>query len=179
MKMFKTAKKGADVGKSHRTKFDGCSSAAVCRLRSAVSSGGFTLLEVLLTTAILLIGLTVIFHTTRSALRSISAARELTEAQNACHAILNELLAQSALIRPDEGKAIPALPHWKIRIDLYPASQSRLYVLHLTAQQFSPQDGMLIGIKYHLIRWIPIERVWFPPVQTEATFGDEWGELLP
>ena len=141
--------------------------------------GGFTLLEILLTTTVLLVGLTAIFHTTRSALRSISAARELSEAQNTCHAILNELLAQSAKIRPDEGKTIEHLPHWKIRIDIYPAPQPRLYVLHLSAQQFSPQDGMLIGIKYHLIRWIPIERVWFPPSPSETMPENDFSEFLP
>ena len=145
----------------------------------AKQNRGFTLLEILLTITVLLVGLTVIFHTTRSALRSLTSAKELNEAQNACHVILNELLAQSAKIRPDEGKTISHLPHWKIRIDLYPAPQPRLYVLHLSAQQFSPQDGMLIGIKYHLIRWIPVERVWIPPVQSETMFGNEFEEFVP
>ena len=141
--------------------------------------GGFTMLEILLTITVLLVGLTVIFHTTRSALRSMSSARELSEAQNACHTILNELLAQSGKIRPDEGKKIDNLPHWKIRIDIYPAPQPRLYVLHLSAQQFSPQDNMLMGIKYHLIRWVPVERVWLPPPPTETMFGDEFDEFFP
>ena len=139
---------------------------------------GFTLLEILITTAVLLVGLTAIFQTTRSALHRMTAAKELTEAQNACQTTLNELLAQSAKIRSNEGQPIPQLPHWQIRVDLYPAPQSRLYVLHLSAQQFSPQDGMLIGIKYQLIRWIPAERVWFPPVQTEP-MGDNEFDPMP
>jgi len=140
---------------------------------------GFTLLEILLTTAVLLIGLTAVFQTTRSALQRMSAARELTEAQNACQTILNELLAQSAPIRPDTGKTVAQLPHWKIRIDLYPAPQPRLYVLHLSAQQFSPIDRTLIGIKYQLIRWIPVERVWFPPAQQETMSGNEFDAPFP
>jgi len=51
------------------------------------------------------------------------------------------------------------LPNWKIKIDIYPASQSGLYVVHLLAQQFSPADGMLVGVKYQLLRWVPAERV--------------------
>jgi prepilin-type N-terminal cleavage/methylation domain-containing protein len=141
---------------------------------------GFTLLEILLTTAILLVGLTAIFQTSRSALRSMSASRDLTDAQNACQATLNELLAQSAPIRTNEGKTIDNLPNWKIRIDLYPAPQPRLYVLHLSAQQFSPEDGTLLGIKYQLIRWIPLERVWVAPAETSEAFAsDEFGELPP
>ena len=135
---------------------------------------GFTLFEILLTTMVLLVGLSVVFHTTRSALQRLSAAREQAEIQNTCQTILHELLAQSAPIRPDPGKTIPHLPHWKIRIDLYPAPQSRLYVLHLSAQQFSPQDNLLLGVHYHLIRWIPIERVWFPPIQQEMMEGSEF-----
>ena len=139
---------------------------------------GFTLLEILLTTTILLIGLTAIFQTTRSALQSMASARELTEAQNACQAVLNELLAQSAPIQPDSGKTITNLPHWKIRIDIYPAPQPDLYVLHLSAPQFSPLDNILLGIKYQLIRWIPAERVQFP-TQSETIYGNEFEDLFP
>ena len=120
--------------------------------------GGFTLLEILLTTAILLVGLTVVFQTTKSALQRTAEARDLTEAQNACQSVLNELLAQSAPIQPDSGRSVDNLPNWKIKIDIYPASQTGLYVLHLLAQQFS-LDGTLVGIKYQLLRWVPAERV--------------------
>ena len=122
-------------------------------------TGGFTLLEILLAVSILLIGLTAMFHTTRSALVRMSVAKELTEAQNACQSVLNELLAQAAPIQPDTGKTIERLPNWRIRVDIYPAPQSGIYVLHLSAQQFSPKDDTLIGIKYQLIRWVPAERV--------------------
>jgi len=125
-------------------------------------NGGFTLLEVLLTVAILLIGLIAIFQTTRSALQRMSAARELTEAQNACQSVLHELLAQAAPIQPDAGRRIEHLPHWRIRVDIYPASQPELYVLHLSAQQFSPTNNTLLGTKYQLIRWVPAERVQLP-----------------
>jgi len=123
---------------------------------------GFTLLEVLLAVAILLIGLTAVFYTTRLALLRMSVAKELTEAQNACQSVLNELLAQAALIQPDTGKTIDRLPNWRIRVDIRPAPQPGLYVLHLSAQQFSPKDDTLIGIKYQLIRWVPAERVQVP-----------------
>jgi len=142
----------------------------------ATLSGGFTFLEILLTATILLIGLTAVFHTTQSALQRIAAARELTEVQNACNSLLSELLVQAAPIRSDAGKTIPHLPHWKIRVDLYPAPQPRLYVLHLSAQQFSHSDGVLLGVKYHLVRWVPIERVWFPPPPHEMMDENEWGE---
>ena len=142
-------------------------------------SGGFTLLEILLTTAILLIGLAAIFQTTRSALQRMAAAKELTDAQMACQTVLNELLAQSTRIKPEVGKTVFHLPHWKIRIDIYPAPQPRLYVLHLSAQQFSPMDGTLLGTKYQLIRWIAAERIGLPLVSSETIIENEFEDLFP
>ena len=124
-------------------------------------NSGFTLLEILITTAILVVGLTVAFHTTRSAVQRMMMARELTEAQNACQAVLNELLARTAPIEPHEGRAAEHLPNWKIRVDIYPAPQPGLFVLHLSAQQFSSY-GRLLGVRYQLIRWVSAERVRLP-----------------
>ena len=137
---------------------------------------GFTLLEILLAMAILLVGLTAVFHTTRTALQRMTMTRELTEAQNACQAVFNELLARSSPIQPDEGKTVEHLPHWKIRVDIYPAPQSSLYVLHLSAQQFSP-DGALPSSRYQLIRWVPAERVRLPD-PSEMFIGSEFDDLF-
>jgi prepilin-type N-terminal cleavage/methylation domain-containing protein len=141
-------------------------------------NSGFTLLEVLLAAAILLIGLTAVFQTSRAALQRMLAARELTEAQNACQSVLNELLAQSALIQPDEGKTIERLPDWRIRVDITPAPQPGLYVLSLSARQFSPIDKRFLGVKYQLIRWVPVERVQLPEPPPEMFGGNEFENLF-
>ena len=125
---------------------------------------GFTLFEVLLAVVILLFGLTAVFYATRSALVRMSSARELTEAQNACQSVLNELLVQSSPIQPDAGKTIDRLPNWRIRVDIHPAPQPGLYVLHLSAQEFSPVDQALLGVKYQVLRWVPAERVRIPDI---------------
>ena len=138
---------------------------------------GFTLLEILLTTAILLIGLTAVLQTTRSALQTMVKVRELTEAQNACQAVLNELLARSSPIQPEAGRTIEHLPHWRIRIDIYPAPQNGLYVLHLSAQQFSPVDDTLVETKYQLLRWVSAERVQLP-ASSEILIEDEFENLF-
>ena len=140
---------------------------------------GFTLLEILLAVAILLIGLTAVLQTSRAALQRMSAAKELTEAQNACQSVLNELLAQAAPIQPDAGKKIGHLPNWRIRVDIYPAPQPGLYVLHLSAQEFSPIDDSMLGVKYQLIRWVPVERVRLPEsVQPQPFSGNEFENLF-
>ena len=124
-------------------------------------SSGITLLEVLLTMIILVVGLTMIFQSTRSALQRMTEARELTEAQNASHSVLNELLARTAPIEPEEGRAIGHLPNWRIRVDIYPATQPGLYVLHLSARRYSP-EGFFLGVRYQLLRWVPAARVRLP-----------------
>ena len=134
---------------------------------------GFTLLEILLTTTILLLGLTAVFHTTRSALQKMAAAKELNDAQNACQAVLNELLARNNPIEPHIGKTVEHLPRWKIRVDIYPSFQSGLYVLHLSAQQFLP-DGMIPDTRYQLIRWVPASRVRLPEPAAETFFDYEY-----
>ena len=140
-------------------------------------NSGFTLLEILIAMTILAIGLTAVFQTTRSALRRMALAKELTEAQNACHAVLNELLARSSPIQPEEGKTVEHLPNWKIQVDVYPALQNDLYVLHLSAQHFTP-DGTLIGVKYQLLRWVPADRVQLPELSPEMLFGNEFDTLF-
>ena len=136
------------------------------------------MLEVLLAVVILLIGWTAVSQTTRQALQRMSAARELTEAQNACQSVLNELLAQASPIQPDSGRRVAHLPNWRIQVDIYPAPQPGLYVLHLSAQQFSPLDDTLLGIRYQLIRWVPAERVRLPEQQSETFGGSEFESLF-
>jgi len=140
-------------------------------------NSGFTLLEIMLVTAILLAGVTATFFTTRAALQRMTKARELTEAQNACQAVLNELLARSAQIEPHEGRMVEHLPNWKIRVDIYPASQSGLFVVHLSAQHFSP-GGVPLGVPYQLLRWVPAERVKLPEPVPDTFFGSEFDSLF-
>ena len=138
---------------------------------------GFTLLEILLAISVLLIGLTAVFQTTRSALQRMTAAKELAEAQNACQVLLNELLAQSAPIQTDEGKPIERLPGWQIRVDVYPAPQTGLYVLHLSVRHFSEEQH---GAKYQLVRWVPEERVLVSslPDASEILIDNEFESLF-
>ncbi|MCL2004982.1 MAG: prepilin-type N-terminal cleavage/methylation domain-containing protein [Planctomycetaceae bacterium] len=139
---------------------------------------GFTLLEVLLAVAVLFIGLMAVFQTTRSALQTMNTAKELAEAQNACQALLNELLAQSAPIQADEGKAIERLPDWQIQVEIYPAPQTGLYVLHLSVLHGSEMQR---DVKYQLVRWLPEERVQVSAessTSSDISIGNEFEDLF-
>jgi len=149
-------------------------------LRRRRRRGGFTLIEVLLVAVILLIGVTAVFLTTRSAMQRMATARELTEAHNACLVLLHELLAQSAPIEPHEGRTVEHLPHWHIRVDIYPAPQPGLYILHLSARNIAP-NGPLLAARSHLLRWVPEERIRLPePSQPTSVpfFGSEFDNLF-
>lgn len=145
--------------------------------RNTKSNSGFTLLELLLTMAVLIVGLMAVFQTSQTALQTMAKARELTEAQNACQAVLNELLARSAKIKPDAGRTVEHLPHWRIRVDIYPAPQPELCVLHLSAQQLSPTDGSYIATRYELFRWVPAERVQIPEPE-DGIMGSEFDDIF-
>ena len=145
--------------------------------KSNTLNSGFTLLEILLTMAVLVVGLTAVFQTSQMSLQTMAKARELTEVQNACQAVLNELLARSSKIQPEPNRTAEHLPHWRIRVDIYPAPQPGLCVLHLSAQQLSPADGSYIATRYELLRWVPAERVRIPEPPGEF-MEDGFGDLF-
>ncbi|MDR2706908.1 MAG: prepilin-type N-terminal cleavage/methylation domain-containing protein [Planctomycetaceae bacterium] len=123
---------------------------------------GYTLLEILMATAILLLGLTAILGIMRSTHQRSVAAADLADAQLACQTLLNELLAQQSRIKPIPAKPIEGLPDWKITVTVYPATQSGLFTVHVIAQKFDSKTQMPVGIMYQLFRWVPQDRVEIP-----------------
>ncbi|MDR0704135.1 MAG: prepilin-type N-terminal cleavage/methylation domain-containing protein [Planctomycetaceae bacterium] len=123
---------------------------------------GYTLLEILIATAILLLGLTAILGIMRSTHQRSVAAADLADAQLACQTLLNEFLAQQSRIKPMEAKPIEGLPNWKITAAVYPATQPGLFTIHVTAQKFDFNTKMPTGIMYQLLRWVPQDRVEIP-----------------
>ncbi|MDR1269165.1 MAG: prepilin-type N-terminal cleavage/methylation domain-containing protein [Planctomycetaceae bacterium] len=120
---------------------------------------GYTLLEILMATAILLLGLTAVLGIMRSTHQRSVAAADLADAQLACQTLLNELLAQQSRIQPVPAKPIEGLPDWNITVAVYPATQPGLSVVHVTAQKINPNTKIPDGIIYQLLRWIPQDRV--------------------
>jgi prepilin-type N-terminal cleavage/methylation domain-containing protein len=123
---------------------------------------GYTLLEILIATAILLLGLTAILGIMRSTHQRSVAAADLADAQLACQTLLNELLAQQSRIKPIPAKPIEGLPDWNITVAVYPATQPGLFTVHVTAQKFDSNTKMPAGRMYQLLRWVPQDRVEIP-----------------
>jgi prepilin-type N-terminal cleavage/methylation domain-containing protein len=138
---------------------------------------GYTLLEVLIAAAVLLLGLTVVFSITRSAQRQSAAAANLAAAQLACQTALNELLAQQLPIKPVVFQAVEGLPDWRLSVMISPSSRPELYVLHVNAQKFTPQ-GVPTGAAYQLFRWVPQFRVELPQENNSIEETDFFNDLF-
>lgn len=120
---------------------------------------GYTLLEILVATTILVIGLTAVFGIARTSQKKSVAAADLAAVQLACQSTLNELLARQTPIKPFAPKDLTDVPHWKIALYTYRSSRPGLCVLHLTAQKFTIQGDLPIGAPFHLIRWVAEGRI--------------------
>lgn len=123
---------------------------------------GYTLLEILMATAILLLGLTAVLGIMRSIHQRSVAAADLADAQLACQTLLNELLAQQSRIKPLPAKPIEGLPDWNIAVTVYPATKPELCVVHVTAQKIDLNTKLPAGIMYQLLRWVHQDRVEIP-----------------
>lgn len=126
---------------------------------------GYTLLEILIATGVLVVGLAAVFGVTQSAQKRSVAASDLSEVQLQCQTILNEQLAKQDAIKPFAPRSMDALRNWRIALNIYPAPKPELSVLHLTAQKFAMPENLPAGPTYHLIRWIPRHRVQLPDEQ--------------
>jgi len=120
---------------------------------------GYSLLEVLVATAILAIGLLAIFGLTQSARQRSLDASDLAAVELVAETTLNELLAKQTLIEPVPPCPIDGARYWKLEVKLYPSTRGDLVTVFLNAQKFSPQDNLPTGISFQLLRWVPKHRV--------------------
>lgn len=127
------------------------------------SRWGFTLLELLVATSLLVLGLGAIMRLMLIAQTHSVAASELTVVQLACQSKVAELLASDRPISPETPRFIVGVRAWTLEVRLVPGPHSKLATLHLTARKHldpSVTDGPVVE-EFHLIRWVPRERVRF------------------
>jgi len=129
------------------------------RTPNPVLPTGYSLLEVLVATAILAIGLLAIFGLARSAQQRSLDASDLAAVQLTAETTLNELLAKQAPIEPIPPRPIDGARDWRLEVKLYHSPRSDLVTVFLNAQKFSPQDNRPTGISFQLVRWVSKNRV--------------------
>ncbi len=117
---------------------------------------GFSLLEVLLSLAILGTCLAAISMLVRLGSRGAVEARELTTAQLLCEAKVAEI--STGILPPDPGGPwqfdLPEHADWVFYVDQQPLPQPGLIAIMVTVTQQLPAGSMQRPLEFSLVRWI-------------------------
>jgi prepilin-type N-terminal cleavage/methylation domain-containing protein len=137
---------------------------------------GYTLLEVVLATAVMAIGLLAVFGMTSTARKKAADAAELAEVQLQCQTLLNEELSKQTPVKPIAPKLLIGIPNWYAGLYIEPASGNEMYAVHIAAQKISPIDGTPQSAPFHLIRWVSKHRAEIPQEQNMMTDEQEFSD---
>ncbi len=141
---------------------------------------GFSLLEVMLATTVLLGSVIVLSHISFVGTAHMDAARQYAAAQLACQARMNEMLAGARPIEEVRAQRIRELPGWGLTVKVRSASRPGLLAIEVTAAERqrqqstelstesmsdesadapveasgTPQQAVGAGKRFTLVRWI-------------------------
>jgi prepilin-type N-terminal cleavage/methylation domain-containing protein len=114
---------------------------------------GFSLLEVLLATAILLGCAVVLLELAAIGREHVNSAEELAMAHRICETRINEILAGAEPAKAVENEEMVEQPGWKLSVEVNPVDrQPGLAALRVTV--FREADEKHRGKQYTLVRWI-------------------------
>ena len=116
------------------------------------SRQGFSLLEVLLATSILIGSSIVLVELVTIGNRHASSARELSKSQLICQSKLNEILAQAAPVAQVRPMPSEEDPRWVVWIDLIPTVHEGLVALEVNAA-YEPTPKKQRS-RCTLVRWV-------------------------
>lgn len=112
----------------------------------------FTLLELIIALAILLLGMATLFRLTNIAGKSSLESQELAAVQLAVQTKLNELLMNDdVLISPQQGLPVSGVRNWKINVVIVNTNQTGLAAVHVQARNDVQQ--------FELVRWVDANRI--------------------
>ena len=103
---------------------------------------GFSLLEVMLATTVLLGSVIVLSHIAFVGTAHMDSAQQYAAAQLVCQARMNEMLAAALPIEEVSNQPIPELPGWGMTVKVKSASQSGLLALQVTAAEQPAEMGL-------------------------------------
>jgi Tfp pilus assembly protein PilV len=119
---------------------------------NASHRGGFSLLEVLLATSILLGAIIVLGELASIGRRSARAALDLSQAQLLCQTKMEELLAGIVPLEPQQNTPVEGEPGWFASVNIKPVAQQGLAALEVTV--WREEAGQPAGRQFTLHRWI-------------------------
>lgn len=116
---------------------------------------GFSLMEVLLATSILLASLLVLSQMATVGRRHAEDAESLTIAQLLCQAKLNEVLIGAQPLASRSPTAIPEMPGWTYEIQVQSTGQYNMAAVRVTvAPEETEGAGQGRGKRASLLRWM-------------------------
>lgn len=119
-----------------------------CRARR-----GFSLLEVVFASAILLGAVVVLGELAHMGIRNAAAARDLTTAEFICRNTLNEITAGILPTEEVENAVVTSTPGWVYSVELIPLEYPGTTALRVTVAEDLPEEQE--PLTFSLVRWIP------------------------
>ena len=114
---------------------------------------GFSLLEVLIATSILLGSVIVLGELARIGRKHATKAEEMAKAQRLCQEKLNEILSGLSAVDPVEEEVFTEEPNWTYTLQILPLEKPGLVALYVTV---APEPSTNLTTKpFTLVRWIP------------------------
>ncbi len=122
---------------------------------TAGPKSGFSLMEVLLATSILLACLVVLGPMATVGRRHAEDAESLTAAQLLCQAKLNEILVGAVPVASRAASPIPEMPDWSCEVEVQSLEQYDLVAVRVTVSPTPAEDGAARrGKRFSLLRWM-------------------------
>ncbi len=115
------------------------------------SRRGFSLLEVMLATGILLGSVVVLGELARLGSRNVQAACAETEAERLAQSVLSQVIAEGGIPEQAVGQPIENTPGWLYSIEVEPLDRPSLSALRITVAQDLPEEKQ--PIQFTLVRW--------------------------
>lgn len=128
------------------------------KCRASVHCRGFSLLEVMLATGILVACLIVLGQLASVGRRHARDAEQLTAAQLLCRSRLNEILAGAAPLESQPAEELAELPGWSWKVQVEPLSRHGLSSVTVTVARALPETldrpTSSGGKSFSLTRWV-------------------------
>ena len=112
---------------------------------------GFSLLEVMLATGILLGSVVVLGELARLGSRNVQAACAETEAERLAQSVLSQVTAEGGLPEQAVDQPIENTPGWLYSIEIEPLDRPSLSAVRITVAQDLPEEKQ--PVRYTLVRW--------------------------
>jgi general secretion pathway protein I len=126
---------------------------SLAALRPRPHSRGITLLEVLLSLAILAGSLAILGEVVRIGMRGATEAEEGTKAQLLCESVVSSVVAGELEPSPVGNIEFEEDPDWVYSIDLEPTADVDLMALRVTVARNLPEKKRPVSVTF--VRWIP------------------------